>query len=151
MALTEIQKIRLNVGDTDPVFPILTDETYEYLLELNEDNLKRSSVQASRMILLQLASLVEERADVLEIKGHQYFQNYKSAIELFLKDPSFSSVSAAMIYCGGISKSDIQDNIADPDNNYVKVEKSIPSSGYYYDTSPFEESCGFKLYNPFGD
>ena len=35
MALTTVQKIRLEVGDNDVTFPILTDDEYKYFLSKN--------------------------------------------------------------------------------------------------------------------
>lgn len=143
MAFTDIEICRLEIGDNDVVFPILSDEEYEYFIEKNEGSLRRAQLDAAKTILFKLASYTYERVDILEHKGSDYFVQYKQALQMFIKNPEYGSASFAGLYAGGISLQDIQDNMSNIDNNYVKVEKSIPVDGQGYsinNTSPFSES-----------
>lgn len=126
MAFTDIQKIRLEIGDNDPAMPILADDEVQYFIDKNEGSLRKAALDCAKSILFRLASFGFERVDILEYRGSDYFVQYKQALEMFIKNPEYGSVSNAMGYAGGISVSDIQKNINTIDNNYVKVEKSIP-------------------------
>ena len=149
MAFTDIEKIRIEIGDTDTAMPILTDEEIQYFIDKNEGSLRKSALDCAKSILFRLASFGFERVDILEYRGSDYFIQYKQALELFIKNPEYGSVSNAMGYAGGISISDIQANINSPDVNYVKVEKSIPvdNTGYNVNNdSAFSE----RIQTPFG-
>ena len=40
MAYTDIQKVRIEVADLDPGFPLLADDEYSYLLEKNNNSVE---------------------------------------------------------------------------------------------------------------
>lgn len=153
MAFTTIQKVRLEIGDNDPVMPTLTDEEIQYFLEKNGDSVRKASLDAAKTILFKIASFANEVVDVLEYRGSDYFRQYKEALVMYIKNPEFGSVSRAMGHFGGISNSEIQANMLNPDNNYVKVDKSVPV-GYdainLNNTSPFSEDNLPRSNNPFG-
>ena len=141
MAFTDIQKVRIEIADNDPAMPILTDEEIEYFIEKNEGSLRKAILECARCVLFRISSQTFERVDVLEVRGSDYFNQYKQALEMLIKNPEYGSVSFAQAYAGGISISDIQSNISNLDNNTVKVEKSIPvdNSGYNLNNdSPFQ-------------
>lgn len=141
MAFTDIQKVRLEIGDSDPVFQILSDEEVQYFLDKNENSIRKTSLDAAKSILFRIASLTFERVDVIEYRGSDYFEQYKEALVMYIKNPEFGSVSYAMGFAGGISLTDIQSNILNPDNNTVKVDKSVPVDYTAYNvnnTSPFQ-------------
>jgi len=118
MALTDIQKIRLEVGDIDPSLPILADEEYEYFFEKNNFSVRRAAVDAAKTILFKLSMRVTERVDIFEIRGQQAATNYIQALKLYLRNPDLNAVlQNAGIYAGGISVSDMENNNNNPDNN----------------------------------
>ena len=118
---TNIEKVRMEVADTDPSLPILTDDVYEYFLEKNHDNISRAALDAARAILLNLAQRGDETVDILSIKGRGAAEQYRLALELFLRDPNLNPVlQNARGYFGGVSISDMEQNNANPDNNVVK-------------------------------
>lgn len=140
MALTQIQQVRLEIGDSDPVFQILSDEEVQYFLDKNNQSVRKTSLDCAKSILFRIASLTFERVDVIEYRGNDYFNQYKQALQMYIKNPEYGAVSQAMGYAGGISLSDIEQNISNFDNNTVKVDKSIPIGGYAHNvnnTSPF--------------
>lgn len=141
MAFTNIQIVRLEIGDNDPAMPILADDEIQYFIDKNEGSIRKACLDCAKSILFRLAAFTFERVDLLEYRGSDYFAQYKQALEMFIKNPEYGSVSKALIYAGGISISDIQANINEIDVNYVKVEKSIPVDQLGYNVnndSPFE-------------
>lgn len=150
--LTNLTKVRIEIGDTEnPPFQILSDEEILYFLEKNADSVKRASLDCAKTILFKLARLVDERADVLEMFGSQYFRAYKEALMVYLKDQNFSVANACMPYAGGISKTDVQNNIDTSDNIVVSTMKGIPQEGdaYNMNTDFFTQVQGNRD-NPFG-
>ena len=121
MALTPIQQVKLQVGDMDINFPLLSDDSYNYFLEKNSNNITRASLDAARSILLILAQRTSETVDIFTVSGgHKSAMEYRLALQLFLKSPELNPVmNSAIIYAGGISKSDMSTNNSKIDTNYV--------------------------------
>ena len=80
MPLTDVQAVRLEIGDSDPVFFILSDEEIQYFLDKNEGSIRKASLDAAKSILFRLASYTYERVDILEHKGSDYFLQYRQEL-----------------------------------------------------------------------
>lgn len=120
MALTQIQEVRVNVADLDPTMPILDDSTYEYFIVKNNFSVRRASLDAARSILLHLAMRGDETVDIFSYKGAKAAEQYRLALQLFLRDPNLNPVlTSAGGYAGGISHSDMLANNSNLDNNYI--------------------------------
>ena len=120
MALTDIQKLRLEVGDVDVSFPILDDTSYEYFLEKHSNNLNRAGLDAARAILFQLSTRNSETVDVFSVKNNSA-ESYRQALLLYIKDPNLNPLYKNLKgYVGGVSLSDMEANNADLDNNIVE-------------------------------
>lgn len=120
--LTPIQEVRISVGDVDPTLPILDDSTYDYFLTKNTLSVRRAAVDAARTILLHLATRGEETIDIFTVKGGKAAEQYRLALQLFLRDPSMNPVlTSATAYAGGISLADMLTNNNTADNNYVNT------------------------------
>lgn len=120
--LTPIQECRVAVGDLDKTFPILDDATYEYFLEKNDYSVRRSALEAAKTILFQLSMRTDETVDIFSVKGSKAADQYRLALMMFLRDPNMNPVlTSANGYGGGISKSDMQANVENTDNNFVKT------------------------------
>lgn len=118
MALSEISKVRVLIGDTDPALPILSDEEYEFFLSQSNKNVTRASMSAASAALFKLSMRTRRDVDILSIHGQQAAQNYIAALKLYISNPSINvGLLLAEGYAGGISKSDMQANDANPDNN----------------------------------
>lgn len=117
-----IQAVRREVGDIDPVFPILTDVDYEYFLVKNNESIRNSAMEAARAILLQLAIRSTDRTvDVLSIKNSKAAEAYRQALILYLRSPDLNGLYKTVNpYGSGISISDMKSNDSNIDNNYVK-------------------------------
>jgi hypothetical protein len=120
MALTLIEEVRVSVGDIDTTLPILDDNTYDYFLTKNGNSVRRASLDAARSILLLLSMRTDETVDIFTVKGSKSAEQYRLALQMFLRDPSLNPVlTSANGYAGGISKSDMQANLNTLDNNSV--------------------------------
>lgn len=141
MALTLIQQVRLNVQDNTPGLYIISDDEITYLLEKFNNNVDKASYQAAKIILLNLAQRSEETVDIFSIKGSKAAEQYRLALELFLKDPANNPLYQNLKgYVGGVSISDMNANNANCDNNIV-VSPSEPDELVY--TGPFNVGWRF--------
>lgn len=122
-ATSLVDQVRLAIGDVscgDEEW--LSDDTYEWLLQKYSNNVNRASLDAARFILFALTRNVRERAGQIEFYGSEQYRNYKDALVEYLRNPNMSLFIPSP-YAGGISKSDIQANIDNTDNNPVTIEK----------------------------
>lgn len=115
-----IDRIRLNVGDIWDDMEMLADADYQYFLDAANGNENRATMDAVRAILFKLTRMTRERTGDIEVYGGDWFNNYMKALQLILKDPNIS-ISLAVPYAGGISRSDMQANRCDPDNFRIGV------------------------------
>jgi hypothetical protein len=115
-----IDRIRLNVGDIWDDMEYLTDADYQYFLDAADGNERRATMDAVRAILFKLTRMTRERTGDIEVYGGDWFSNYMKALQLILKDPNIS-ISLAVPYAGGISRSDMQANRSDPDNFQIGI------------------------------
>ena len=138
--LTDIQKLRLEVGDVDVSFPILDDTSYEYFLEKHSNNLNRAGLDAARAILFQLSTRNSETVDVFSVKNTSA-ESYRQALLLYIKDPNLNPLYKNLKgYVGGVSISDMDANNADLDNNIVENPGKTDS---LYQTGPFNVGWRF--------
>lgn len=155
MALTDVEKIKLELGLVDEASDILGDEEIAYFLEKNNNSIRKASLDVAKTVLFILSTRVHEKIEMLEIWGHTWFENYMKTLQMYINDPNYSiALESAKAYAGGISVSDIRNNINNPDNLAVDVDISIPKDGIaitstntfkdvfdvdspYYNTNPF--------------
>ena len=129
MALTLIQQVRLNIQDNTPGLYILSDDEITYLLERNNDNVNRASVEAARIVLFNLSMRNDESVDVFSIRSSQSAKAYMEALKLYIRDPNLNQIGNNIQgYVGGISLEDMQANDANSDNNIF-----VPPSNSPYD------------------
>ena len=131
MALTNIEKLKLEIGLVNEASNILSDEEITYFLEKNNNSIRKAALDAAKTVLFVLSQLVHERSGAeLEIWGHTWFENYMKTLQMYINDPNYSiALESAKAYAGGISVSDIRSNINNPDNFVVDVDISIPKDG----------------------
>ena len=133
MALTNISALKLEIGLVNEASNILSDEEITYFLEKNNNSIRKASLDAAKTVLFVLSQLVHERSGAeLEIWGHTWFENYMKTLQMYINDPNYSiALESAKAYAGGISVSDIRNNINNPDNLVVDVDSP------YYSDDPF--------------
>lgn len=128
--MTNIEAIRLELGDNIPEFPILSNDEYTYFIDKNFGSIRKASVDAAKTILFKLARQTREVMDIFTIYGDQAFQQYKQALEIYIKDPNYNvAIQGAMPFAGGISVTNINENISIIDNNIVDVQRAVPQDG----------------------
>lgn len=116
-----IHAIRIELGDTSPEFPIMSDDEYQYFLSKHDWNIRRASMDAAKSIMLKLSMRTDETVDIFSIKGASAAKNYMQALQMYIKNPDLNALyDKVQGYAGGISKEDMQANNANLDNNIVK-------------------------------
>lgn len=128
MALTSIEKVRVEVGDVDPALPVLPDSTYEYLLEKNSNSIPRASVDAARIILMNLSQRTDETIDIFSVKGSKAADSYRQALLLYISNPATNPILSAanlQVFFGGTSKSANESNVSNSDNVTVQTPSDI--------------------------
>ncbi len=123
-------RIRLNVGDTDPFEESLSDNEYAYALSLNTDengvtNEAQASIQALKWLVAKYADYVTEKAGTLFIKESEKFSQYKQLLESLTRDPSMMLLKSGEAYAGGISVSDMEQRYSDTDNNMSNIGELV--------------------------
>ena len=128
MALTDVEKLKLEIGLSSQAADILSDAEIQYFLDKNNNSVKRASLDAAKTVLFILAQLVHERSgSELEIWNHTWFENYMKVLQLYITNPNFSiALEQAKVYAGGISVTDIRNNVENSDNFTVQVDVGIP-------------------------
>ena len=135
MAYTLIQQVKLEVADLDQAFPLLSDADYDYLLLKHNNSVVRATVDAARIILLLLSQRTDETVDVFSVRGSKAAEQYRLALELYIKNPQLNPLyNNLQGYFGGVSISDMDANNANLDNNIVQ---SPSDSGELVNTSFF--------------
>lgn len=123
--MTTIQDIRYELSDVDINFPILSDDEIAYYLQKNNGSLGRTSVDCARAILMKLSMRDSTTVDIFQIRSSQTAAQYMQALKLYIRDPNLNPLMQnAQGYVGGVSKSDMQANDCNPDNNTVQQPAS---------------------------
>ena len=148
--MDNVSIVRLEVGLVGEAYGLLSDEEISYYLTKNSNNIRRTSLDCAKTVLFILSQRVHERADVLEIWGHDWFNNYYKSLKLYISDPNFSfAINGAVPYAGGISVSDIRENINNADNFVVNVDIGIPTDGDAINTTNTNQKVFKKCHNTF--
>lgn len=146
MAVTPemISACRTEVGDVVIELPILTDSEYTYFLEKSSENIRRASLDAAKTVLLKISlNSKDSVVDVLSIKTSMQADQYRKALQLYIKSPELNGMySTVSAWAGGISKSDMQANVDNLDNNAVLPPASAIGNQSQvdpntYSTNPF--------------
>lgn len=126
MALTNLEKLRIELADNEPGLYILSDDDLEYFLAKNNQNITRSMLDAAKTILFRLAQRNDEQIDIFIIKGSKASAEYREALKLFLRD---SNLNPLLKNCsgwfGGVSLAEMQANRDNLDNNIVTTAGTV--------------------------
>ena len=146
MAVTPemISACRTEVGDVVIELPVLADSEYTYFLTKNSENIRRASLDAAKTILLKLSlNSKDSVVDVLSIKTSMQADQYRKALQLYIKSPELNGMySTVSAWAGGISKSDMKANVDNLDNNAVlppvsAIGNQSQPDPKTYSTNPF--------------
>lgn len=129
MPLTSIQQIRLLVQDNTPGLYIVSDDEINFFLTRNNNNINRTAMEVAKVILLNLSMRGDETVDIMSIKGSKAAEQYRLALQMFIKNPDLNPVLQNVSpYAGGISLTDMQSNADNEDNNIVSISDTVQSS-----------------------
>lgn len=118
MALTDVEKVRLLVGDvpTSPFYMLFEDEEVEAFLDMNGGNVRLASRMAAIAASMQLAGWnTKEATGDIEV-WNSLSTAYLKALDNLISDSSASLPSGLAPYASGISWVDINSNNANSDN-----------------------------------
>lgn len=133
MALSNIDAVRLLVQDNTPGLYIISDEEINFLLQRNNNKLNPTALEAAKIILMNLSMRGDSTVDIFSIKGGKAAEQYRLALQLFLKDPNLNPmINNVQGYFGGVSKSDMVANDGNLDNNLVPSAKSTDTPDDYF-------------------
>lgn len=155
MALTEIQILRLEHGDTDTEYPLLTDEEYQYYID-NFPNKKKRAKAIDFSILNALSYDVRERSGQEERYANQAFQQRLELLDKKYKDPTYNGGASTPLSVGGVFKDEMAELATDvnrvPDTfikgQYNNIAEWQTTRRYYYcgNIQPYVNTC---LYYPY--
>lgn len=133
MALTTIEQVRLLIADNEAGLYLISDEELEFLLERNNNSVNRTSLEAAKVILLNLSMRGDSTVDIFSLKNSKSAEQYRLALQMFIKDPNLNPVYQNLKgYFGGVSISDMEKNDAISDNNTVPtVNQSSYPTDYF--------------------
>ena len=135
-----INAVRFEVGDLSQELPFLNDDSYIYFLEKNKENIRKASLDAARVIMLNLSINANDRTvDILSIKGGKAAEAYREALRLFLSNPNLNPVNQNLqAYASGINTTEMLENINDPNINAVVPPVMYLDQYKQFPTNPFQ-------------
>jgi hypothetical protein len=111
--LDPIDRIRLTIGDTDPDYPLVSSQWYQWFLDKGYTENAVALEIARKILALYVHSSAREMEGMVQVYGKERFDSYLK----WLKDLVNSGLmSPAIPYAGGISVSDMVDNDSNLDN-----------------------------------
>jgi hypothetical protein len=127
-----INAIRIEVGDTDPALPLLHDDEITYALQKYNLSIDKAWPQCAMWILFKLSQAGDSTSGILSYRGSKVSEAYRLALQMKLTNPNLNPILDGLgsyvddngktqnpVYAGGISNSDMKQNDANPDNNYI--------------------------------
>ena len=147
MALTDVEKVRLLIGDVpnSPFYMLFSDEEIQAFLDMTGGNVMQAARLAAIAASLQLAgwSTRETVGDITV--WNDLSKQYIKALENLIKDTSSATLpNGLMPYAAGISWVDVQANNNNPDNVRPALTRVrvCDGSGLFY-SDPFNSNaCG---------
>ena len=123
-----VKAIRIELGDTSPEFPIMSDEEIRYFLDKHDWSIRRASIDVAKSMLLKLSMRTDESVDIFSVKGSGAAKQFMQALQMYITNPDLNPIyQNAMPYAGGISKSDMEQNDMNLDTNFIVPPTSGPS------------------------
>lgn len=123
-----VKAIRIELGDTSPEFPIMSDEEIRYFLDKHDWSIRRASIDVAKSMLLKLSMRTDESVDIFSVKGSGAAKQFMQALQMYITNPDLNPIyQNAMPYAGGISKSDMEQNNMNLDTNFIVPPTSSPS------------------------
>jgi hypothetical protein len=131
---SDIDKVRLNVGDTDSSDVEYPEEIYQYTLDNNAGDIGLATIDMLKLLVAKYAGACEEEVGDVLVKFQQAFQGYVDLLDKFLKDPSYSLLGVITPYAGGLSFSEREADACNTDlrDNQFSAGSAIRRSRVSY-------------------
>lgn len=136
----QIQQVRYEIQDVEPGLYILDDTTIGYFVDKNNNSISRASIDAARCVLFKLSiESTDEVVSILSLKGSKAAEQYRLALELYLKSPSLNPLyQNATLWAGNVSRSEMQSNNSTCDNNIPSLaSQDLNPTCYDTNSNPF--------------
>jgi len=115
-----IDRIRLNVGDTDIEEEGLSDNEYDYIISLfTVDSVTNEAlciIKALNLLVAEYGKCADEVAGKLSVKFSQIYDHYYQLLDRYTRDPRTALYKAGTPFAGGIYQDVICANKEDPNN-----------------------------------
>lgn len=137
---SDILKVRYEVADTEAGLYIVADEEIAYQLEKSGGSISRASLDTARLILLKLAlNSTDETVSILSLRNSKQAEQYRLALLAYVNNPYLNPLMGnASIWAGNISKSEMQANNNNCDNNIPSLASpDLNTSCYSSSDNPF--------------
>ena len=144
MALTDIQAVRLLIGDvpSSPFYQLFTDDEIQFFLDQNNGNIQLAARMAAISASFQLAGWSSrERTGDIEVWSN-LSTAYLAALKNVIDSPITSLPNGMMPWAGGISWADVCANNSNPDNVRPKLTQ--------IKTCDCDDHCGCGCGDTFG-
>lgn len=120
MALSSIEVVRLLVADNEPGLYMVSDEEIYFFLTRNNNNVDRAALETAKVILLKLSIRGDQSVDLFSVKGSKAAEQYRLALMAYVRSPDLNPIlKTVQGWVGGVSKSEMEANNANPDNVIV--------------------------------
>lgn len=106
--------IRFMLQDNIVSDEYLVDAEYNFLINKADGDVEAAALSAGYRILSSLAQRVDHREGQIEVRATGAFSNYKDWLENFLEDELSTSNIGSLILVGGVNKTVVNANDADP-------------------------------------
>lgn len=130
MALSAIEAVRLLVADNEPGLYMISDEEIFFFLTRNNNNVDRAALETAKVILLKLSIRGDQSVDLFSVKGSKAAEQYRLALMAYVRSPDLNPIlKTVQGWVGGISKTEMQLNDSNTDNNTVDTPAK-PLNGF---------------------
>lgn len=134
---TPLEQVRLNIGDTDG--ELITDQTISALLVINEDNIRKTTIDCLKAIVADLAKYTREEVGEVKIWAQDQYKQYKSLLDDWKNDISYLD-NLSLHYFGGTSKAAASKVQGNSDSRRINIKQ-----GQFTDS---DTGCSTDLSNP---
>lgn len=141
----KIDLVRILVGDTPQsiFYPVLEDDYYRALLEMNDWDVQAAARKAAMSIAFHLAQVTyREKTGDIEVWSNASTA-YMKVLDMLLKDRSSAALPARLlIYGAGTSREKVCEYLSDPDANRSPLAQISPCVSWWSSVKNYP--CGYR-------
>ena len=115
---TNLDKVRLNIGDADMDF--MTDQTINALLNINNDDVRKATIDCLRAIVAELAKQTRQEVGEVKLWAQDQYKQYKELLHDWQTNIAYID-NMSLHYFGGTSKAASSAVQTNADSRRIKV------------------------------